>query len=108
MARILFCHWFWVTLVSGDHRVFPSSIFTLIRVSAGLLLSAAAEDESEVDCLEIDIYRKLRWSLIHMSGAGPGEERPQLRLPQDGGQQQQQRAVRVRQQLRESREGGGG
>ena len=42
-----------------------------------------------------------------MSGAGPGEERPQLRLPQDGGQQQQ-RPVRVRQQLRESREGGGG
>ena len=43
-----------------------------------------------------------------MSGAGPGEERPQLRLPQDGGRQQQQRPVRVRQQLRESREGGGG
>ena len=69
MARILFCHWFWVTLVSGDHRVFPSSIFTLILVSAGLLLSAAAEDESEVDWLEIDrdIYRKLSlWSHSHV------------------------------------------
>ena len=52
MARILFCHWFWITLVSGDTRVFPSS-FTLVRVSAGLLLSAAAEEESEVDCLDI-------------------------------------------------------
>ena len=41
-----------------------------------------------------------------MTGAGPGEERPQLRLPQDGGRQQ--RPVSVRQQLRESREGGGG
>lgn len=36
MARILFCHWFWVTLVSG------------------LLLSAAAEDESE----ELDLVRR--------------------------------------------------
>jgi len=36
MARILFCHWFWITLVSG------------------LLLSAAAEDESE----ELDLVRR--------------------------------------------------
>ena len=45
--------------------------------------------------------------MITFTGAGPGEERPQLRLAQDGAQQQQ-RAVRVRQQLREPREGGGG
>ena len=104
MARILFCHWFWITLVSGDTRVFPSS-FTLVRVSAGLLLSAAAEDESEVDCLEIDILQKV--AMITFTGAGDGEERPQLRLAQDGSQQQR-RPVRVRQQLREPREGGGG
>ena len=67
MARIMFCHWFWITLVSGDTRVFPSS-FTLVRVSAGLLLSAAAEEESEVDCLDIfssKIFYIQKVAMIH-------------------------------------------